>query len=328
MKIRIAVVLILLLAVGWWMTRVSEGKIVVQKGDSVSGVAESLSDADIVSSAFVFKVAYKIFNTDENVYPGLIDIKNDCSMRCLVHQITSPSRSMKRVTFTEGQDVRDLARLLQKKQIGNTSELYALVGMPATAPTKRADLRNEFPFLKDVPSAISYEGYLFPDTYDLPNDITTEGFVKLMLRTFDRRVTSEMRAKAAAQGRTLHEVVTMASILEKEVRGTEDRRKVADLLWRREKKGMGLQVDASVNYATAKENLFTTLADRATISLWNTYKFKGLPIGPIGNPGLDAIEAALNPLPNDWWFYLTSPKGTVHYGRTLDEHIANKKYLR
>lgn len=327
MKLRIAVVLCII-GIFVWFGHVRPGTIVIQEGDSVSSVATSLRAAGIIRSESLFKIAFRIFKTSEHVYPGVVQVGASCGMRCVVHEVGSSVRPVARITFVEGHDIHDLGALLESKGLGSSSALIAVVGAPATAPTSREDLTKDFSFLVGIPKNISYEGYLFPDTYDFNHDVTVDQVVRTMLKNFDRRVTPDMRAAATAGGRTLHEVITLASILEKEVRTTEDRQMVADLLWRRLDRGMGLQVDSSVNYATESDGVYTTHKDRASNSLWNTYKYKGLPIGPIGNPGLDAIQAALHPKHNDYWFFLVSPDGTVHYARSLDEQIANKKYLK
>lgn len=312
----------------WWFCSVSPGSVVIENGDSVQSVATKLRSEKIVRSETVVKVAYRLFGAGEHVYPGTVIIGQSCSIRCVIREITSAQPSIVRLRLTEGQDIRDLAAILESKKIGTTADLISLVGVPAIVPTKHADFASEFSFLASTPKNISLEGYLFPDTYDFSAGVTPEQVVRTMLKNFDRRVTSEMRERAVKQGRTLHEVVTMASILDLEVRGTEDQRMVADILWRRISRGMGLQVDSSVKYLTKSAGVFTTKQERATVSLWNTYKFKGLPLGPIGNPGISAIEAALSPKPNDYWFYLTSPDGTVHYARTLEEHVSNKRFLK
>ncbi len=327
--LRYALILILLCGIlAWWGSKTNSGTIQIAAGDTVSAVGNKLERAKIIKSVFIFRVAYKVFGGSAHVYPGAIDIRGTCSLRCVIHEVTSPDARLVRITFKEGEDLRDLARLLTEKIPAHVSEFTKLVGVPAHIPTTHADYANDFIFLKDVPKNISIEGYLFPDSYDVAPTAGVDQLVRVMLRNFDRKFTLDMRNRAAAQHHSIHEIVTMASILEKEVRGTEDRRLVADLLWRRIGKGIGLQVDSSVNYASGNENRFTSAVDRAQASLWNTYKYKDLPVGPIGNPGSDALESALNPAPNDNWFYLTSPDGAVHYARTLEGHIVNKKYLK
>jgi UPF0755 protein len=160
-------------------------------------------------------------------------------------------------------------------------------------------------------------------------DVKTEDLVATLLRNFGAKLTPTLRAKAAEEGRPLFDVVTMASIVEAEVRGDEDRRMVADIFWRRLDVGMALQADSTVNYVTGKGHASVSLEDTEVESRYNTYKYPGLPFGPICNPGLSAIKAAVDPKPNAYWYFLTDKEGTVHYGKTLDEHNTNKAiYLK
>lgn len=309
---RIGAIIILCMIIfgSWYVVHTRAGTIRIERGDSITAVSQSLANARVVVHPFVARIGFLLFNGEVTVHPGVVTIQDDCSLRCVVRIVTSNKRNSLRVTLKEGQDTRDLAALLiEKKIIKISRELYALVGTPARFP-------------------IGKEGYLFPDTYDVDEDGGVSALVEIMLQNFDRKFSAEMRAQAAASGQTIHDVVTIASILEKEVRGQEDRKKVADILWRRVRAGWGLQVDASVNYVTGKSDRFTTAQDRALISAWNTYKHRGLPPGPIANPGLETLRAALEPTPNQYWFYLTAPDGTVHYGHTLEEHAWNKQFLR
>lgn len=176
-----------------------------------------------------------------------------------------------------------------------------------------------------------HEGYLFPDTYRISKYATdpTKQLVEKALANFDNKVTPELRAEIKRQGHTLHEVVTMASILEAEVRTPEDRAYVSDIFWRRVKIGMALQADSTVNYVTGKNHAAVSLVDTKVDSPYNTYKYRGFPPGPINNPGLSAIRAAIYPKANDNWYFLTAKDGHVVYAKTFAEHVANKwRYLR
>lgn len=311
MKRWVAVVVFVGVVCGaWWLLRVQPGVIRIERGDSISAVARTLAQEKIISHAMAARLGFLLFGGGGVVHPGTVMIGENCSLRCVIDIVSSSERAAARITLKEGEDVRDLAQvLIEKKIITTPNELYAVVGAPARFP-------------------LGKEGYLFPDTYDVSQEGGVQELVTVMLENFDRKFDSSMRARAAATGHTIHDVVTVASILEKEVRGERDRRLVADILWRRAAAGWGLQVDASVNYVTGKSGRFTTRDDRASLSPWNTYKHRGLPPGSIGNPGLDTLHAALEPQPNTYWFYLTAPDGTVHYGRTLEEHTVNKKYLK
>jgi len=173
------------------------------------------------------------------------------------------------------------------------------------------------------------EGYLFPDTYFFPPDITPEGVVKIMKENFETKVRPELRDEILRQGKDFDEVIIMASLIEKEAADIEDAKIISDILWRRLEIGMGLQVDATLTYITGKPSHLLTEEDLAIDSPYNTYKYRGLPLAPIANPGLDAIKAAIFPEESPYLFYLHDKKSEPHYARTFEEHILNKqKYLR
>lgn len=183
--------------------------------------------------------------------------------------------------------------------------------------------------LKAKPQYVSYEGYLAPDTYRIYKDATLEEVINKLIAWRLNSLEPEIFENIKISRKTFFEILTMASILEREVRSIADKKLVADIFWRRLSKNWALQADSTVHYAVAKEgNVFTTAKDRQTDSLWNTYKYPGLPPSPICNPGLDSIQAALYPEANNYWYFLTDKDGGVHYAKTLEEQNVNKyKYL-
>jgi len=179
-----------------------------------------------------------------------------------------------------------------------------------------------------IVKALPYEGYLFPDTYRIAKDATSEDIVKIMLSNFDARVDAEMMTEIEKQGRKLHDVMIMASVLDREGQTPEDMALVADLFLRRIKIGIPMQADSTVNYVIAGDKPSITIAQTKIDSPFNTYKYPNLPLGPIGNPGINAIRAAIYPQKNNFLYFLTDAEGNVHYAATFEEHIKNKqKYL-
>ncbi|MBI4281601.1 endolytic transglycosylase MltG, partial [Candidatus Uhrbacteria bacterium] len=174
------------------------------------------------------------------------------------------------------------------------------------------------------------EGYLFPDTYRIFKDATVQEIVVKMRANFDRKVTSEMRSEIKKQKKTLDEILIMASMLEREVRSPEEMQIVSDIFWRRLAIGMPLQADSTINFVVGGKRPRATYDDLKIDSPYNTYKYRGLPPGPIGNPGLSAITAAIYSKKNDYWFFLTTEDdGHAVFAKTLDEHNRNRgKYLK
>ena len=253
-----------------------------------------------------------------------------------------PPRPEIKITIIPGWNLRQIAAdWIKKGIITAPEELYKVAGAPVynyssykkQAPVLKfedASGTPRFPLLNTKEANVSYEGYLFPDTYQVYADAKVEDVLKRIFDNLEEKITSETRAEIKRQNKTFFEVLIMASLLEEEVKDESDRAKVADILWRRLARGWALQVDSSVHYAVNRTGtVFTTSKERQVDSLYNTYKYPGLPLGPISNPGLLAIKAALYPSPNNYWYFLSDEEGKIHYARTLEEHNLNKaKYLR
>ncbi len=171
------------------------------------------------------------------------------------------------------------------------------------------------------------EGYLFPDTYFFLETSDASEVIKMLSENFNQK-TASFEKSILGTRRTKSEIIIMASILEEEGKSESDWKKISGILWKRLSLGMPLQVDASLGYVTGKGSLELTQGDLATTSLYNTYRFKGLPPTPISNPGLKAIEAAISPEKSPYFFYLSDKTGKIHYAKTFSEHILNKqRYL-
>ena len=207
-----------------------------------------------------------------------------------------------KVLIPEGASVREAAFLVKKK-------------IPTFDDKRFLDI------------ALSDEGYLFPDTYRFLPNVSPEEVRSTMRNNFDVR-TLEFSGKVVASGKTLRDIVTMASIVEEEAKTFHTRRVIAGILWKRIALGIPLQVDAVFVYINGKNTYQLTTNDLKIDSPYNTYKYKGLPPGPITNPGIESFRAALEPIETPYLFYLSDREGNMHYARTFEEHIKNKnRYL-
>lgn len=225
------------------------------------------------------------------------------------------------ITTIEGWTIEETAAYLLKAY-----------GLPVTAFEKTAYAYPKSPAGKKFLGSgriTSIEGYLFPDTYRIYKNATGLQVLEKMVANFDTRVTDDIRARIRAQHLTVHEGVTLASIIEKEVATSEDRRIVAGIFLRRLRSGMALQADSTVNYVTKKGVSRASIADTRIDSPYNTYKYRGLPPGPISNPGLDAIRAVGEPVATQYWYFLTTEDQKVIYAKDFEEHKRNRaKYLQ
>ncbi len=281
-----------------------EGTIMrVHKNTSISQLSLSLYDKEMIRSPFVFKVLTSLFDSGK-VFAGDYRFKDKENVFTLARRFTRGEFGINptRVTILEGSSSREIATLLDKK-------------LPV--------------FEKDAFIALAekQEGHLFPDTYFIKPSDDEGDIIKLMTDNFEKQL-SKIKLDVLASNRSFDDILTMASIIELETRTPESRRMVSGILWNRIKKDMKLQVDAVFPYIMNKYSLQLTMKDLQTDSPYNTYKYKGLPPGPVGNPGLDSIKAALNPTKTSYLYYLSDKQGKMHYAETYKGHMANRrKYL-
>lgn len=176
---------------------------------------------------------------------------------------------------------------------------------------------------------VSEEGFLFPDTYLMPKNASPAAVIKILKNNFDKKIDS-LLADIKKSDLTLKQVIILASLVEREVSQDQDRAIVAGILLKRWQNDWPLQVDATVQYALGRDGNWWPKVSKADLeikSAYNTYLYRGLPPGPICNPGLASIKAVIYPKESEYWFYLSDRQGQMHYARTLEEHNSNKKYL-
>lgn len=250
-----------------------------------------------------------------------------------------PPRQEINITIIPGWNLRDVANMLVENKIIKTADdLYDLTGSPAKfysaakAPVLEftdASGTEKFPLLRTKAKNVSYEGYLYPDTYRIYADATPKEVLEKIFSNLENKITLEIRAQIESSGKDFFEVLTLASIVQKEAPSKQDMGMVADIFTRRLKKNWALQSCATVNYITGKNDPGVSGTDKSTDSFFNTYKYPGLTPGPIANPSVAAIEAVLNPVKNDYWYFMAGTDGVTRYAKTLEEHNRNvAKYLR
>lgn len=306
--------------------------VVISSGLSVREIATLLEEEGIVTSDTML-VRFLVWkDLDTKIQHGDITFEPPFTIAHAANALTTrTSLAEKEITILPGWDLREIADYLESKGIASAEDFYTSVGMALDEAPSTYDISDISAFASK-PKDANLEGYLRPDTYRIFESASVDDIVSKLVNGRAAQFTDEMLADIKKQGKTVHEILTMASILEREVRTSEDRRMVSDLFWRRDEIGMALQADSTVHYVnnTEGETVFTTKNARDVDSLWNTYKYPGLPTGPISNPSLDAIMAAIYPEANDYWYFLTTlDTGEVKYGKTLDEHNQNVyTYLR
>lgn len=320
----------------WLTTNLQSRDFGISAGQSVNQISSHLKEQGIIKSMFIFEAYIWLKKLGSKMQIGEYEIAPRTPISKLARDFTaSPEQRERKITIPEGWTVRDIGFYFENLGIAQAEELQELVGFQAADYRKNRefpelkDFSAEFNFLADKSKYLGLEGYLFPDTYRLRANAKIEDIVKKMLDNFGKKFTPELRAEVSRQKKTIFDIVRMASLLEAEVRGKTDKEIVADIFWRRLALGMPLQADSTINYFTFKKNARSESKDLKKDSPWNTYKYRGLPLGPIGNPGLESILAAIYPKSNQYLYFLTDKDGNVHYAKTFDEHNKNRRrYLR
>jgi UPF0755 protein len=232
------------------------------------------------------------------------------------------------IRIREGETMAQLAARLVQQGVASSSEEILDYWQMRSVADLATSTRDRLQLVK--PAGIPLEGYLFADTYRVFSDGALAGLTSKALTETVENLEAEVRKVATIpQSLTPHEVLTLASIIEREVPSDVDRAKVADVFLKRLAAGIPLQSDVTVNYATGRTTTKVTAADLAIRSPYNTYQNRGLPPGPISFPSLSSIRAVLHPAANPYYYFLATPEGEVIYSKTNDEHAkAKKKYLR
>lgn len=272
----------------------------IEKGATAREITEAFAARKLIRSPNVFLGYIKLVNREAALRSGNFVFHAPLSVPEILSIIKTGAKE-KEIRILEGWDVVDIALYLEGEGL--------------------------FPKEDFIEVAHTHEGYLFPDTYRVFEDATPQDIIVLMRDNFEKKALSSYEVEPRKI--PLKEAVIMASMLEREAHTLPDRKIIAGILWKRLDAGMPLQVDATLTYVTGRASLWLTKDDLAFDSPYNTYRNPGLPVGPIANPGLESIEAALNPLPSPYWFYLSDRQGLLHYSATFDEHKQKKfKYLR
>lgn len=278
---------------------------VVRKGEGLNAIIQNLAGETLIRNRVVFYIVVKQLGIEKSIQAGDFRLSPSMNVYDIAKTLTHGTLDVW-VTVVEGLRKEEIARIISKN-----------FDMPESEFTQNAR-----------------EGYLFPDTYLIPKTATAEMIVSILRDNFEKKYGSIPKTNTSL---TKHQIVTLASLVEREVRRDEDRLTVANIIVKRIENDWPLQIDATVQYAVGyqpnektwwKKNL--TLEDLAIKSTYNTYKITGLPPGPIGNPGLASLKAAANADGSTlYWYYISDKTGAVHYAQTLEEHNANiQKYLR
>ena len=297
----------------------------IRKGEGTKDISHNLEREGLIRVGPLFRVYALLRGVSGKLQAGDYLLSPSMTIAEITNKIVSGDVIKEKITIIEGWNLEEITQYLEEKGFLE-EEFLELV---------KKDFSKEFSFLEDKPKTIDLEGYLFPDTYYVSkqrvvNDERLEDLVIMMLDNFDKKLTQDLREEIIDnQGKTIFEIITMASLIEKEVQTLEDKKIVSGILWNRLDNNIPLQVDATITYLTGKKNSQISKEETQIDSLYNTYKYRGLPLGPISNPGLESIIASIYPESSDYWYYLSTPDGKIIFSKTLEEHnLAKAKYLK
>ena len=335
-----------LLAVGAWKCAdevcalTAEDHVVsvtVNPETTISEITTQLAEKGLIEQEWLFNLYCMISNAADKIDPGTYELNTLFDYRALVYGMveTGENRATATVTVPEGYELDDIFRLLEEKEVCDAASLREAA----------AEYEFNYWFLEGLEYGDyrRLEGYLYPDTYEFYLHDDPENVLGKFLRNFDNRVTDEMRAdlfklneelheimqangftesEVAASSLTFHDVVIVASLVEKETSGAAASGRIASVIYNRlcSKLYPCLNLDSTIQYALPERKDILTNADKAVISPYNTYTNAGLPAGPISNPGMSSLRAALYPVDTDYFFFVLEPGGSHHFSETVYEH--------
>lgn len=276
----------------------------IPKGSSASAVGNKLQNAGLIKSGLAFRIYLQFTGQAKKIQTGEFRLSPSFNLFQVVDQLSRGPIEIW-VTVPEG---------LRREEIA---------GRFASNLDRDQTFVNEF-----LASSKGKEGYLFPDTYLFPKDASASAVIAKMVRTFDAKTADLTQSGSSLSSKDL---VTLASLIERETKGDAERPVVAGIILNRLNAGWPLQIDASVQYVAGNAGNWWPILTKADLQInspYNSYKFTGLPPAPIASPGITSIKAAFNPEESDYWYYIHDNSGVIHYATTLTEHNSNiRTYL-
>ncbi|MDT8900114.1 endolytic transglycosylase MltG [Anaeroselena agilis] len=321
--LQIAMLLLVLMAITgfeyWRDYRVpvsaGEGKtltVTVKPEMTVKDIGDELFQNGIIHNATLFRIIAKVQGVEKSLQAGDYALSPNMSITGIIDKMVKGDIVYRLFTIPEGYNVEQIAKLLAEQGLGDGAKFKEL-----------ARKYTPFPYMEQQPEIIySSEGYIFPDTYRITGGMTEAALLEMMVANFDKKITPEMRERAKTLGLSLHQVMTLASLVEKEAKLAKERPVIAGVFFNRLKQGMPLQSCPTVQYILGYPKTELTIADTQIASPYNTYQNPGLPPGPIASPGMAALRAVLYPADTPYLYFVAAKDGSHRFSRTYEEHLA------
>ena len=311
---------------------------VVSTGEGVNQISVNLYEKNLIKSKFFFEVYLWQKKLEEKIQAGTYVFNPKMTIKQISEALIIGKTITNEITIKtiEGWTSKQVGQYFENKGMFQSEELLELVGFPNYDYKKNKEnlpplvsFKNDFSVLVDKPEQVGLEGYLFPDTYRIYRDASLVDVVKKMLGNLENKFTLQMKNDIKSQGKTIYEIITMASIIEKEVRTEKDMKTVSGVFWNRIKNMQALESCATLAYILGENKPQYSIEDTKIDSPYNTYQNRGLPPGPVCNPGIQAIRSAIYPEFTSYNFFLSRPDtGETVFSSSYQEHLRNKnKYL-
>ena len=276
-------------------------------GSSSRTIAKRLVEQKLIRSEYAFRIIIRHRGTGRRLRAGIYALRRDMALWHIIDEFEKGQVRLVSLTVPEGLTTPAIAQLWETTGFGTAAAFREATESPCLL--KKYGLEGK-----------TVEGYLFPNTYKFAKGTTAEKAVEMMLNEFKQRWTETFDEEARNLGLTRHEIVTLASVIEKEAQSKSERPRISSVFHNRLKRKWRLQADPTVLYALGNPKRLLTRADLSVDSPYNTYKHRGLPPGPIANPGIDSIIAALRPEKTDYLYFVAIGEGKHHFSKTLSEH--------
>lgn len=295
-------------------------KVELPLGSSVKGISEQLKQQGVIKNSLSFRLYSKLEGINGKYKAGIYYLDTGMGIKEIAEilQHGKGYNEVVRFTIPEGYEVRMIIDKLVELGIGNKDKFYEVIN----------NHTYDYDFLESIPeNATPLEGYLFPDTYEIFRSASEEDIIRKMLDRFNSVFTDEYKERTAELNMTINDIITLASIIEREAKADKERRVVSSVFHNRLEINMLLGSCATVQYILKERKDVLLNKDLEIESPYNTYKHPGLPPGPIASPGMKSIEAALYPDDTDYLYFVAEKNGTHYFSKTLDEHLRAQKRI-
>lgn len=291
----------------------------IPEGASVDQIAEILHQETVIIDTRAFKIMLRMEGLADRLKAGIFEISPLMTAQEVAEHIASGEIAMQRLTIPEGLRLTQIAERVGRAELADAEEFMAA----AVSDVVVGQVETQMPLPEGT-----LEGYLFPETYDFPYDAGPEVIVRRMVREMEKRFYLPHREEIESRGLTFHEIVTLASLIEREARLDRERALISGVIQNRLNRGMKLQIDATVQYALPEHKERLLYADLRVESPYNTYRHAGLPPGPIASPGLASLTAALRPAQTDALFYVARTDGSHVFTPSYQDHLRAIERIR